>query len=89
MKNSEQPAFPLKPYKELAHDYGDNFACYNGIDISGLTKREYFAAMAMQGLLANDWKEQKHLDPECEKLAVVAVNYANALLTALSNEEER
>lgn len=37
MKNADEPAFPIQ----------DN------ILEKGLTKREYFAAMAMQGILAN------------------------------------
>lgn len=40
MKNSEQPAF-ANPGSE------------QGPGSSGLTKREYFAAMAMQGLMSN------------------------------------
>ena len=39
MKNSEKPAFPR------THR--------NGISANGLTKREYFAAMAMQGILSS------------------------------------
>ena len=42
MKNSEKPAYPIQTDRELNYD-----------DANGLTKREYFAAMAMQGLLAS------------------------------------
>jgi hypothetical protein len=44
----------------------------------GLTKREYFAAMAMQGLLAYKYVA-------ADITAKVAVEYADALLLALSN----
>lgn len=37
--NGKQPAFPIM-YEDESYE--------------GLTKREYFAAMAMQGILAND-----------------------------------
>lgn len=50
-------------------------------DIGGLTKREYFAAMAMQGLLA---------DPRCdgtvERITARAVDAADALIAELNKE---
>lgn len=53
----------------------------------GLTKREHFAAMAMQGLASNsdDGGEWSH---DAETCAVVAVKYADALLAALSQSGE-
>jgi hypothetical protein len=45
MENGNQPAYPQK--KEFID-----------VDETGLTKREYFAAMAMQGILANaSWND--------------------------------
>lgn len=48
----------------------------------GLTKREYFAAMAMQGLLASDAK----VDAGELTRAWIAVQHADALLTELAKE---
>ena len=48
--------------------------------VSGLTKREYFAAMAMQGLCANSIAGS-HNKPN--NLAIDAVMYADALLKEL------
>ena len=49
---------------------------------SGLTIREYFAAMAMQGLLANGkWTHYSR------QLAEDAVIHANALVEALNNTD--
>lgn len=45
---------------------------------SGLTKREYFAAMAMQGL--------SHLDMKYEDLAKTAVKTADATIAELNKE---
>lgn len=45
---------------------------------SGLTKREYFAVLAMQGLLADPAN-----DGSPESLALYAVKYADALLAEL------
>ena len=48
MKNADQPAFSavIEVYSESKHEWVDK-------KYPGLTKREYFAAMAMQGLLSN------------------------------------
>jgi hypothetical protein len=45
----------------------------------GLTKREYFAAMAMQGLMAGDSKDSM------EEFAKYSVKMADALLKALES----
>lgn len=47
----------------------------------GLTKREWFAAMAMQGLLS--WGPDAY-DCEYEKVARVAVHHADALIAELN-----
>ena len=48
---------------------------------AGLSKREYFAAMAMQGLLTNLNFEDHENTPQ------MAVEYADALLEELSKTE--
>ena len=57
----------------------------------GLTKREYFAAMAMQGLLANsewmrNYKGEKYL-MEGYILGEVSVKSADALIKALNENK--
>lgn len=49
----------------------------------GLTKREYFAAMAMQGMLASDVEHEAGA-PETAK---VAVKYADALTSEINKQE--
>lgn len=51
----------------------------NHVVCPGLTKRELFAAMAMQGLLANI----EHMDFD----ATLAVDCADELITALEKKE--
>jgi len=54
----------------------------------GLTKREYFASLAMQGLLANSYgndHEQQLLDFSEEVIAHLAVNHADSLIKALND----
>ena len=49
----------------------------NGSEYSGLTKRELFAAMALNGVASDH-------DTSIESAAVAAVRYADALLTELA-----
>lgn len=72
MENSKQTAF------------GYGFTTADGsshVEEKGLTKREYFAAMAMQGIIG---KINVH---EYKDMAEYAVNAADALLAKLSNGE--
>lgn len=66
MKNSEEPIYPITNQGTLRNR-------------NGLTKREYFAAMAMQGILAN---ENTGLSSN-EVIAKESVKLANLLLTEL------
>jgi len=67
MKKDHEPVFP------------ENYKNQDGsIDqIPGLTKREYFAAMAMQGILASSADRGEHF------VAEMAVKFADAVLTKL------
>ena len=50
----------------------------------GLTKREYFAAMAIQGIAANPQNEILCF----ENCGEMAVRYANALINALNENQQ-
>ena len=55
----------------------------------GLTKREYFAALAMQGMLANSYSngmQQALSEASRYDIAQMAVEQAEALVTALNKE---
>jgi hypothetical protein len=69
MKNSEKPTYPI-----VGIAFDDNH--------KGLTKREYFAAMAMQGLLAR----HNYLSDE-DVVSRNAVDYADALLAELEKPQ--
>ena len=77
MKNGDMPAIPCQ-------EMGAQIA--NGELTHGLTKREHFAAMAMQGLLAGGYGID---DPanRVEDVSCEAVNLADALLKALESEQ--
>lgn len=73
MNNSDKPAMPQSlKMSDATH-----------IHSPGLTKREYFAGLAMQGLLA------KHGDDDYEegKIAEYAINHAEQLLEELEKDD--
>lgn len=71
MKNADQPAYPKLTSSE-------NSGGHIHRTVGGLTKREMFAAMAMQGMLANSfWGEQD--------VAEQAIRYADKLLKQLES----
>lgn len=72
MKNKDQPVNPVTIQKEK----GDDTVI---VTYPGLTKREYFAAMAMQGLLANKFTSVW----EIEKVCLHSIMYADELLKQL------
>ncbi len=78
MTHADDNAYPL-----ITHDTNGTAA---GIEF-GLSKRELFAGMAMQGILSNDWEGYAHQNDECDTLARVAVNFADALIKQLNIEQ--
>ena len=83
--NAQQAAFPKQ--KQILGS-GEDYHEIPGAD--GLTKREYFAAMAMQGMVANPaimealTSSQLIKGNGAERVAEVSVQYADALLNELS-----
>ena len=64
-------------------DYGETYTTYQH---SGLTKREYFAAMAMQGMLSacNGVSGNQH--GEADHIANCALLHADALINKLNKQ---
>ena len=80
MNNGNQPAM-AQPV--TLDDYGDiTVASVHDTDYMGLTKREHFAGLAMQSLLAHYGTDG------ADECASYAVEYANALLKALEPDNE-
>jgi len=76
MENGKQPEFPI--------DAELNQMSPKGMIPIGLTKREYFAAMAMQGLLAKYGGEMvKERTTDTHGYASLSVIMADALLKEL------
>jgi len=81
MTNGNESAMPLSEF------------AYNMQYSSGLTKREYFAAMALQGLCAT-FSGSPNAERQAEKvgktlsetMAIYAVDVADALINALNDK---
>ena len=79
MDNGNRPAMAFS-YEWVDHQGGGHT---NQDVYLGLTKREHFAAMAMQGMLANtDSKDWSMLE-----VCADSISYADSLLKALENKE--
>ena len=86
MDNSDMPAMPSSTPRH-PDDIAQAAAmgCYlpNEVNHSGLSKREHFAAMAMQGIISNPTCKTEHQDWK-GAIAADALEVADALLEELS-----
>lgn len=73
MKNSDMPAMPVSEDDAQIQD-GD-ISCYG---YTGLSKREHFAGLAMQGFLS---REETNMD--AESIVSASIDYADLLLDRL------
>ena len=80
MKNADKP---INPIPEDIRDYSGNF----DNRFSGLSKREHYAGLAMQGLLAlPDKGTYASFDEAIERICEVSVKFADELLKQLENK---
>lgn len=73
MTNPDDPAFNEIDYTAMGH--------YHDQGYRNLTKREYFAAMAMKGLLANSSN-----DAQCLNIEGESIRRADALIAELNKK---
>ena len=82
MKNADKPINPIVQEENIGQG-GKDLMCTE----YGLTKREYFAGLAMQGLLAlPDKGTFGSFDEAIEWICEVSVKFADELLKQLENE---
>lgn len=74
MKNSEQPINPLPSDVDSSK-----------IECIGLTKREFFAGLAMQGMISSNQNLNLSIE-EAQCIASQSVQFADELLKQLDNE---
>jgi len=86
MENGKQPINPSEGYIDQCEKSGMTQSGNGGfMQFHGLTKREYFAGLAMQGLLASNAIYKGRTDNR-EALAIDAIAFADELLKQLDNE---
>ena len=83
IKNGDMPAMPILDSEGRCSMYGTN-----NISAEGLTKREQFAAMAMQSLIQVEpiYEQIGYVTPSDKDMAIAAIAKADALLAALEGE---
>ena len=93
--NNDAPAFPQRVSTGVC-SISDNGKMEREFQtVGGLTKREWFAGMAMQGILSDNKNIHALADAYGSKrnvnkvLAEASLHYADALLSELNNKEEK
>lgn len=89
MKTKNKPAFPVEVSIDVDGNLvGSQTSNFSGFEM-GLTKREYFVAKAMQGLLSNpEWfKGEKYMLNDI--LTETAISAADAVLDKLSIKDDQ
>lgn len=91
IKNGDMPAMPMFSSEAKPCQVRDS-STQSTLDVSGLTKREQFAVMAMQGMLSNKYVSEFSTEINDDSydmpngLANNAVRYADALLAQLEEK---
>jgi len=91
--NADEPAFPSLASqvfypKDMPKEWVDKLAQID-CERKGISKRELFSAMAMQGILASRATNSAQYKMDKEWTAQEARAYADALLKALSTPSEK
>ncbi|AQW96682.1 hypothetical protein [Elizabethkingia anophelis] len=84
MKNADKPIYPAVAEKINGTEFTEYNLPHNQLQLSGLTKREYFAGLAMQAIIPN-WNLMKGV--ERGAVADIAVEMADSLLRQLENKK--
>lgn len=83
MENKNLPAFP-DPQRASKQSFSNQSPWDSPM---GLTKREWFAGMALQGMLAGEYDIKGYAKSSIDTLAHDAVLFADALLTQLEKTQ--
>ena len=87
MKNADKPINPLKRANNAFYDEKDEPFISRVKPLIGLTKREHYAGLAMQGLAAlPDKGTYSSFDEAIERICEVSVKFADKLLKQLEEK---
>ena len=88
MKNADKPINPLKGADDIFFNEREETYIKEVKPLIGLTKREYFAGLAMQGLISScDWNFTTFNKDLIEATSKNAIDLADELLKQLENEQ--
>jgi hypothetical protein len=87
MENKDKPAFGFVDNRSNSNEYC-NGVPYNGEIHYGLTKREYFAGLAMQGLLATYLGHYVVILNDKSTIARLSIELADELLKQLESSNQ-
>ena len=83
MKNADMPTTAIFNSNGMARRAGD---FDDEPRLIGLTKREHFAGLAIQGLIANSYGDSWSDEQRVKQYSKQAVDYADALLAELDKQ---
>ena len=87
MNNADKPIH-VKNGENIIHSF--NSTDYSQGNFEGLTKREYFAGLAMQGLISSFTEKASNgsWGLEIKETIIVAIEYADELLKQLETTQD-
>ena len=87
MKNGDKPINPLKGVDDIFFNEKEESYIKEVKPLIGLTKREHYAGLAMQGLLAlPDKGTYSSLDEGIERICEFSIKFADELLKQLEEK---
>lgn len=88
MKNADKPIYPTTSQKINETEFFEYNLPNKEKQYSGLTKREYFAGLALQGLISSFTEKASYggWGTEMEATIKCAIDYADELLKQLENK---
>ena len=88
MKNADKPINPIKGADDIFFNEQDESFIKQLKPFIGLTKREYFAGLAMQGLISSFTEKASYggWGTEMEATIKCAIDYADELLKQLEDD---
>ena len=86
MENAEKPINPLKGADDIFLNERDETYIKSVKPLIGLTKREYFAGLAMQGLMSSFTENAENGFYGTKEVVSTAIEYADELLKRLEKE---
>ena len=86
MENADKPIYPTISQKINETEFFEYNLPNKEKHYSGLTKREYFAGLAMQGLIAGRWACPDNVPNDVMTIVEQAVFHADELLKQLEEK---